>query len=411
MLEHRDFTRLEVAGSTRIYTFKHNITQEVAYQTLLESQLRELHLAVAQTLEQQQEQNIEDLAYHFHKSDLRQTAVRAKAVHYLQLAGEKARRRYANETALSFFERALRIETRWEWLKAKIEILHVLGLRREEAAALEVMAKAPDAPVFVLAYLHGQYHEAINDYEQAAADINTALLASKRVADRQGEARALVFIGQIYRRYGRYDKAQEYYLRALGILQADGKKQKELGDVLYGLGIVDRQQGSYTEAHEQLTGALALFRAVEDRRQEALALTALGGLAHLRRNFDQALDYYRQALAIRQMIGDRAGEGGSLLSIGQVMRSVGKFGEAARLLQQSLAIQQALYDRWWENRIWNELGIVYMLVGQLAEARNCFERGLSLADVIGDEAGAAVLTLNLGQTVRELGLCTKLRFC
>ena len=50
-LAQRDFARLEAERPRLRYIFKHNITQEVVYQTLLTDQRQDLHLAVANALE------------------------------------------------------------------------------------------------------------------------------------------------------------------------------------------------------------------------------------------------------------------------------------------------------------------------------------------------------------------------
>jgi hypothetical protein len=44
--------------------------------------------------------------------------------------------RYANETALDYYDRALAFETRPEWLQGKAEVLHILGQRAAPTRAL-----------------------------------------------------------------------------------------------------------------------------------------------------------------------------------------------------------------------------------------------------------------------------------
>jgi len=138
-LEQRDFARLETPPPHPAYIFKHSITQEAVYQTLLESQRQELHLAVARVLEQQTPAAIERLAHHYAQTNVAQPAPRARAIHYLDAAAWRAKRSYANETALIYFERTLALETRWEWLRGKAEVLHILGQRLQEEATLLVL--------------------------------------------------------------------------------------------------------------------------------------------------------------------------------------------------------------------------------------------------------------------------------
>jgi tetratricopeptide (TPR) repeat protein len=88
------------------YSFKHALTQEVVYSTLLERQRRRFHAAAGRGLEElytsRRDDFVEILAYHFDLS-----AESEKAVDYAVVAAEKAQRRWANTEALALFEGAL----------------------------------------------------------------------------------------------------------------------------------------------------------------------------------------------------------------------------------------------------------------------------------------------------------------
>jgi predicted ATPase len=109
LLEAREFTRLELPPPRLACMFKHSTTHEVAYQTLLEAQQRELHRAAGGVLEAEHPEEVERLAYHYRRS-----GVREKAVFYLDRAAARALREYANETALSYYGAALAYEERWQ---------------------------------------------------------------------------------------------------------------------------------------------------------------------------------------------------------------------------------------------------------------------------------------------------------
>jgi len=90
------------------YIFKHALTQEVAYESLLKQRRKELHGRIAQAIEeiyaQQLEVHYELLAYHYERSGNQK-----KAVDYLILAGEKSNQHSAAQTACDFFEKALTV--------------------------------------------------------------------------------------------------------------------------------------------------------------------------------------------------------------------------------------------------------------------------------------------------------------
>jgi predicted ATPase len=88
------------------YAFKHALTQEVAYSSLLLERRRMLHERTAQAIEtlgsQQLEEHYSDLAHHYSHS-----GNTPKAVQYLHLAGEQEVQRSANTEAIQHFTTAL----------------------------------------------------------------------------------------------------------------------------------------------------------------------------------------------------------------------------------------------------------------------------------------------------------------
>lgn len=120
-LTRLSLTLVESETPDLAYIFKHVVTQEVAYNLMLYSQRRQLHQAVAEWIEQSNENNIESfyplLAYHWSQaaeiSDVtRNTHVIEKAVSYLEKAGDQAVQNYANREVIQFFSQALDWETR-----------------------------------------------------------------------------------------------------------------------------------------------------------------------------------------------------------------------------------------------------------------------------------------------------------
>ena len=102
-LQSSDFLFVSTREPELIYTFKHALTQDVAYSSLLERRRRVYHAAVGRGLEELRagrvDEVVELLAHHFGKS-----AEGEKAVDYAILAAEKAQRRWANTEALAQFD-------------------------------------------------------------------------------------------------------------------------------------------------------------------------------------------------------------------------------------------------------------------------------------------------------------------
>jgi predicted ATPase len=273
MLEERGFLRLEPVPRLT-YMFRHNITQEVTYETLLESQQQELHQIVGTALEGLQPEAIQRLAHHYYHG-----RVRDKAMFYLDKAARKTQREYANETTLNYYRQALELEERWPWRKGQVEVLHILGRREEEEASLRQLEANPAAPIYEVTSLWGQYYETTANYPEAQAAEERALKACRDEGDLVGEIRCLTQLGLIARRQGGYDKAKLWYNQGLTLFEAeetypDGGMQA-FGRALDGLGTVHRQRGDFDQAQSCYKKALALSHMTGDRWSEASISVAL----------------------------------------------------------------------------------------------------------------------------------------
>jgi predicted ATPase len=111
---HRGLTHLQAAEflyETRLfpdpeYTFKHALTHEVTYGTLLQDRRKALHARIVGAIERaypdRLTEHVERLAHHAVRGELWE-----QAVTYLRQAGAKAMARSANREAVSCFEQAL----------------------------------------------------------------------------------------------------------------------------------------------------------------------------------------------------------------------------------------------------------------------------------------------------------------
>ena len=152
------------------YIFKHALTQEVAYNSLLIKIRKELHEKIGQAIEHNYLERLEEfyemLAYHYFEGENW-----AKALDYLVKAGDKLAAAYANMEALDYYARALEV------------------------------GEKLDAPVFTIsvevARKRGLVNSTIGDFHHAIADFNRMLADARGLADRQLEGMALAYRGWV----------------------------------------------------------------------------------------------------------------------------------------------------------------------------------------------------------------------
>jgi len=134
-LQAGEFIYEQVAFPESLYTFKHPLTQDVAYNSVLIEQRKALHERIARTIEedcccenpqQTLEEQCSELAYHYSRSGNVE-----KAVEYLQRAGEQALRRSARGEAGNYFAQALELlrtlPSSPQRINQELQLLIVLG--------------------------------------------------------------------------------------------------------------------------------------------------------------------------------------------------------------------------------------------------------------------------------------------
>jgi class 3 adenylate cyclase/tetratricopeptide (TPR) repeat protein len=100
---------VEIPGSTEpLYRFRHAVIREATYGGLLRSQRRQLHSRAAWELEARSEGRLEEVAAvlggHFAAAGQAD-----RAVHYLELAGDRAARIFANDEAIGLYRQTLAV--------------------------------------------------------------------------------------------------------------------------------------------------------------------------------------------------------------------------------------------------------------------------------------------------------------
>ncbi len=124
-------------------------------------------------------------------------------------------------------------------------------------------------------------------------------------------------LGDIARRTGNLDEAEEHYLKSLATARDIGDRHGE-AETLGNLGVVVQRGGDLDAAEEYHQQSLDIKRDIDDRHGEAMSLNNLGAAAGQRGDLDAAEEYLCRSLDIKRDIGDRRGEAMSLGNLGVV---------------------------------------------------------------------------------------------
>jgi len=375
------YERIETEGA--VYTFRHALTQETAYGSLLERHRRTHHAAVGQALEElyggRAEEVAELLALHFGRSDEAE-----KAVDYAITAAQKSQRRWANSDALAYFSDALRRldgmpDTepnrlrRIDAILYQAEVNYALGRYDEHIRSLEeirgIVDENGDPPrraawYYWTGFLHatsGGRPDVAIEYCREAAKIASAfgLDEINAIADS--------CLAQVYAVAGRLREAIEAGERALSSFESRGNRWWA-GRTLWHLTGAANYLGDWEASVNYCRRGLEHGNALQDLRLKAVGWTRLG-TAHIQQgDVERGLECCNEALALAPIPRDAAWA--------TVVRGYGKI-KAGEVDDGIAELSEAL--AWFEsaNMRWTHvIGTVWLAEGHLRRGDRASARPL-----------------------------------
>ena len=244
--------------------------------------------------------------------------------------------------------------------------------------------------------------DSLGEYQKAKEYYEKALAITKEIGDREGEAPIYGNLGVAFRSLGEYQKAKEYHEKALAIRTEMGDIKGKAAD--YGnLGAVFSSLGEYHKAEEYHKKALAIRIEIGDRRGEAINYGNLGAVFHSLGEYQKAKEYLEKALAIRKEIGDRKGKAADYGNLGAVFRSLGKYQRAKEYHEKALSIRMEIGDRRGEAADYGNLGDVFRSLGEYQKAKEYYENVLEITIEIGNQKGERAAYGGLGAVFYMLG--------
>ncbi len=398
------------------YTFKHALTQEVAYGGLLKERRRVVHAQVVEAMEMSLRddrlaEQVDRIAYHALRGELWE-----KALSYFRQAGDRAFAHSAHREATASFDQALialsHLPTTPSIAEEAIDIrlkaascLVPLGelepiidhLRRAELLAESIGDQRRLAYIFTNMT---KYFRISGDTAAARDSCKRALEVAETLADTEVTATANYELAELYRKLGDYPRAIGAFKGTTRLLEAvlSAKPSLLAGP---GVGIVFARNwqimclaevGEFSEA----TTLGEESRRIAERADNPFSLMstflAIGSLALLKGDLLNAIPLLKRAVALGR-------EGAFHLLIPQATSALGSAyvlagqGTAGLALLRE-AIEQAALRNLNLSRILTRLGEACLAAGLRAEAIEHAQRALDLSRA-NQEQGHEVYALHL----------------
>jgi class 3 adenylate cyclase/tetratricopeptide (TPR) repeat protein len=351
LLQTADLIRQVTVLPEPQFAFRHELTRDATYRTILRRDRRHYHRRVAEAIENLMADRLSEeahlLAYHF-----REARQREKAQAYFTMAGELAARLYANGEAAEYFKeaivvarkqgtvdqlihlyaqrgRSLELDGQYDEALSNYQELEELGrdraepkLRLEALLSLALLAATPTSA---------------HDPELAGELVQAALSLAEELDDPKSLTRGYWISGLRHGSYGDTQASVDDFEEARDLARKHGL-QEQLAYILNDLSSPYVFQYRLVEALDALQEAGELFEALDN----------LPMLVDNRSNYATTASYFLplneahttcvQALTLARKIGSRWGEAYATGQLGLIYMQQGRISLAVQTLEKALEL-------------------------------------------------------------------------
>jgi class 3 adenylate cyclase/tetratricopeptide (TPR) repeat protein len=262
------------------YIFKHALTQEVAYDSLLLKRRKEIHEEIGEVIKalypDRLEEHHELLAYHYARS-----ANTDKALQYLDLANQKAAKLNAMEEAKAYFDEVM----------ALLDALPETEENRQRRISLLVN----QGIVFLLLFKSPEYYDLLTRYEPMARRLGNPELLGAFYAR----------LGHCQYSFGNFDQAIQTLTRAAELAEASGNVE-EAGYAYMFLEFSHLDRGDYDRALALKEDVLRTMKQRFNLRWHTYALSVASRACSYLGRWDRAVEEGQKALTVAEEFSDNS---------------------------------------------------------------------------------------------------------
>jgi class 3 adenylate cyclase/tetratricopeptide (TPR) repeat protein len=359
------------------YMFKHALTHDVAYASVLAQRRKQLHRSIGLAIEElyadRLVEHYETLAHHFERGEDWE-----RALAYHERSAAKAAAGFASRAAAWHCRQALAIADR-------------LG----DAVPAERRCALEEGLGLACMYLS----EFVASGDAFARAAEQAEAAPRRVADLANASQSYV--------WGHADEPAVRTGKAALSLAREQRLAAGEALALASIGFRHGVLGEIEAYTDRLREALRLAETADDAEIAGMVHFMWAEVSEWRADYRRTLEHGEKALAIGRQLRLAHIVVWCNWFMGKAACCLGDYGHALRLLEDGRGLTERIGDRAWNSRLLNTLGWVHAEIGDVERAHACNQSAAQVAHALGDaeiianaEINLALDRLALGETSR-----------
>jgi tetratricopeptide (TPR) repeat protein len=234
---------------------------------------------------------------------------------------------------------------------------------------------------------------------EAFKNLKNAEKYIEKIKDNKENQRFLLglyyYLGSISIDLGNMEEAEMYFIRCLDLADKLGYRKEKIGP-LVNLATVYKRKQDYEKAEEFYKKALELTDSEDERN---VIYNNLAFLYLDKDEPDKAIEYFKKSVEIDLRKGDKKRAGEHMLNLGLAYTLIGDLENAKKYLDEGLDLVKQTGNKFWEAMGYKYIGIYNSKAGNLEEAE---EHLLKSYEMFKNEIGSEYLANDVLYLLRQI---------
>ena len=406
------------------YVFKHALTQEVAYNSLLKKRKKEIHEKIAGAIEglypQRLEEFYEKLAYHYSESENYE-----RAREYLKWSGDKAAEKFSNFEAFRFYKYLIRAlnqlpdtETnKKEKINASLLLFKPMRLLAFPEGSLEILVggarlskEIDDAQHFTTFYsLIGKLYTFKGDPFKMRTYQEECFREASKINDINIMAPVASDLSTSYGVTGHHYKCAEMLPKVINLLEKNKRETEFFGrtacvysDLLAMYGLSLAAIGNFKEGEPRLKKALDHAHKIGHRYSTGMVDLLYGSYFWNKCDAKNCIEHTHNAIKSFEKTKADAYLGMAWMILGNGYYLQGNLDAALEHVQIGYQIQNDLGIPTMMSWMYWSFGVIYFAADELRKARKNIEQAIEVSQENNEKSGEGGALMWLGRTLGKM---------
>lgn len=378
------------------YLFKHAVTREVAYNSMLKKQKKDYHhrigLAIESLYADKLDEYYELLAFHFTRShDF------VKSLYYLEKAGKKSEMLYANQAALDYYGEVCEIleekgdektfEDQKKYFDFLIRRVNILNLSGEYSNSLDLLKESEKkvqklGDIRILARYH--YASALvyyytSQFTKARQYLKKAQDLYFVIQDEDGDRKCNNLLGSVYLKTAQYKKALKCFQAYLRQAMKEGDLNA-VANVRNNQGLCYWYCADYENALKEYCVSLEIRKELPNKRDLVATYNNIGIIYERMKQYKESMKYYREGLNIAIKIGYTSGIIALYVNLGQLHYYIEQLNEAEEYYKKAAELCLKIGDKAYYALTLGNQALIEISRQNYFEAGEYLKKALQLAE-------------------------------